>query len=262
MADSLNILQCEGAQLKTCSRCGIEKPATREFFSPLKSGIFGLHAGCKACMAAWRRRDRAENKARYAQNERSRSVESKQRRAKSARERYFQDRDRAMEKNRARIDRNKEKYNAARREKFANDPVARAKKDAKNAEWREKNIDHVKARARDRWNSASETVRLRSNIGSSISKALKKGGKQGQSWEACVGYTVDVLRAHLERQFQKGMTWDNYGEWHVDHIIPASSFKYESASDPDFRACWCLTNLRPLWATDNIRKRDKRILLI
>lgn len=262
MADSQNTLPAEAAQLKTCSRCGIEKPATREFFSPMKSGLFGLHAGCKPCMAAWRRRDRAEHKERYARIERSRSEESKQRRAKETRDRWFSDHDNNLKKRREKYALVKDKYNAARREKHAADPAARSERAAKNAEWREKNIHQVREKARERWHSAPAKVRLRSYVGAAISRALKRGGKQGQSWEQCVGYTVDDLRAHLERQFQKGMSWDNYGDWHVDHIIPASSFKYESASDPDFRACWCLTNLRPLWAADNLRKRDKRLLLI
>ena len=89
-----------------------------------------------------------------------------------------------------------------------------------------------------------------------------QGGKRGRSWENLVGYTVDDLRAHLERQFTKGMTWDNMGEWHVDHILPKVSFTYSSAEDPEFRACWALTNLRPLWGAENISKHAKRLHLI
>src|SRR3546814_3330220 len=45
-------------------------------------------------------------------------------------------------------------------------------------------------------------------------------GKNGRSWEILVGYTVADLMAHLERQFLPGMSWDNRGEWHIDHIRP------------------------------------------
>lgn len=51
------------------------------------------------------------------------------------------------------------------------------------------------------------------------------------------------------------MTWDNYGfyGWHVDHIIPLSLFKHNGNTDhPAFKACWALSNLRPLWSTKEI----------
>ena len=53
------------------------------------------------------------------------------------------------------------------------------------------------------------------------------------------------------------MNWDNYGEWHVDHIIPKSSFNFSSKHDKEFKECWALDNLQPLWAEDNIAKSDK-----
>jgi hypothetical protein len=54
------------------------------------------------------------------------------------------------------------------------------------------------------------------------------------------------------------MTWENRDRWQIDHIIPLSSFKYESAEDPEFKAAWALTNLRPLWTPLNYEKRAKR----
>lgn len=93
-----------------------------------------------------------------------------------------------------------------------------------------------------------------------------KGKKQGRSWESLVDYTLAELVAHLERQFTKGMSWDNYGlgngKWHIDHIIPVTAFSFESETDPDFKACWGLPNLRPMWGSDNIRKSNKRVFLL
>jgi hypothetical protein len=74
--------------------------------------------------------------------------------------------------------------------------------------------------------------------------------------------TLDMLdcdlhtaKAHLEKQFTKGMTWDNHGEWHIDHIIPCASAKTEKELIKLFH----YTNLQPLWAVDNMSKRDKII---
>jgi hypothetical protein len=88
-----------------------------------------------------------------------------------------------------------------------------------------------------------------------------RGLKNGRSWQDLVGYTAEELMAHLERQFLPGMDWENRKLWHIDHIVPVSSFSL-TPECPDFKACWALTNLRPLWGADNIRKKDKRIYLL
>jgi hypothetical protein len=58
------------------------------------------------------------------------------------------------------------------------------------------------------------------------------------------------------------MSWDNVGKWHIDHIIPLSSFRFTSMDDPEFRAAWALSNLRPMWATENILKGARRLTLL
>lgn len=72
-----------------------------------------------------------------------------------------------------------------------------------------------------------------------------------------VGYTLVELMEHLESQFTKGMTWDNYGEWHIDHIRPVSDFNFITHNDSEFKECWSLWNLQPLWAFDNLSKCAK-----
>lgn len=87
-------------------------------------------------------------------------------------------------------------------------------------------------------------------------------GKGGGHWEELVGYSLAELAAHIERQFSRGMSWSNMGKWHIDHIVPLSHFKFDSPADPEFRAAWALTNLRPVWASENIRKHANRTLLL
>ena len=81
-----------------------------------------------------------------------------------------------------------------------------------------------------------------------------KGNKQG--WRTSVGWTIGELMQHMESQFKPGMSWDNYGDWHIDHIKPKAKFEFSSAHDDGFKACWSLSNLQPMWAGDNSRKRD------
>ena len=64
---------------------------------------------------------------------------------------------------------------------------------------------------------------------------------------------------HLEKQFQNGMNWDNYTKfgWHIDHIIPVDAFNFTTTKDKEFKECWKLSNLQPLWAYDNWKKNNK-----
>lgn len=92
-------------------------------------------------------------------------------------------------------------------------------------------------------------------------KALGKR-KAGRSWRSLVPYTLDELMLHIERQFLPDMTWDNRDKWHIDHITPVSKFKFDSAEHGDFKACWALSNLRPMWARDNLQKNATVIYLL
>lgn len=133
-----------------------------------------------------------------------------------------------------------------------------------NRKSRERNrLPEVKAKRReiDRKYSSRPKQRLDQRMKTAIKIALR-GNKAGKSWETLVGYTLQELISHIERQFTRGMSWDNIGEWHIDHIVPKVTFKYTTPDDPEFRACWALTNLRPLWADENHSKHARRTHLL
>ena len=65
------------------------------------------------------------------------------------------------------------------------------------------------------------------------------------------------LMKHIEGLFDLGMSWENYGKWHIDHIIPIAAFSYTSTHDAEFKKCWSINNLRPLWAKENQSKNSK-----
>jgi molybdopterin converting factor small subunit len=103
--------------------------------------------------------------------------------------------------------------------------------------------------------------KLRSAIGTGITKSLKSNNlkKNRRSWQTMVGYTVLELKEHLEKQFKEGMSWNNYTNkgWHIDHIRPVSSFNITSPDCEEFKKCWALENLQPLWAHENHVKSNK-----
>jgi len=84
--------------------------------------------------------------------------------------------------------------------------------------------------------------------------AVKGNGKTARTIEL-VGCSKEELSEHLENQFAAGMNWDNYGKWHVDHILPCSSFDFSKESHQ--RECFHYKNLQPLWAADNWKKSNK-----
>ena len=158
----------------------------------------------------------------------------------------------------------------AARSAYARRPDVRAQYNAMKAtpEWRERireynQSDKQRQSAREYQRKKRKTPEgaINNRMAFAIWRVLR-GQKAGTSWQILVGYTLKDLVRHLERQFLKGMTWKNIGEWHIDHIIPLSSFRYDSPDSPEFRAAWALTNLRPLWAADNRLKKDKRLVLL
>lgn len=72
-----------------------------------------------------------------------------------------------------------------------------------------------------------------------------------------VDFNKEMFIKHFESLFSNGMSWENYGEWHIDHIIPKTEFIFSSYDDEQFKQCWSLKNLRPMWAKENIKKGNK-----
>jgi 5-methylcytosine-specific restriction endonuclease McrA len=107
--------------------------------------------------------------------------------------------------------------------------------------------------ARNRWSSRPENA-IVGNIRRMVRAQMTSASTtKGGATFGLLGYTPAELRAHIERTFEPGMTWANYGTaWEVDHILPRVLFDH---ADPDqIRQCWALTNLRALWKPANRAK--------
>jgi hypothetical protein len=68
-----------------------------------------------------------------------------------------------------------------------------------------------------------------------------------------LGYSANDLKTHIESLFKEGMTWENHGEWEIDHISPVSLY----SSDTPINIVNALTNLQPLWKDENREKFNK-----
>lgn len=128
-------------------------------------------------------------------------------------------------------------------------------------EYREKNYEKIKEVKRNyekKRKSTDPIYKLIGNFRTAIYTVLKENNvtKYGHYFEI-LGYEPEQLINHLEIQFKDGMTWNNYGEWHIDHKLPITYFKFNDVTDDEFKKCWSLENLQPMWGDENITKSNK-----
>ena len=119
--------------------------------------------------------------------------------------------------------------------------------------WRKNNPEKVKEaqkKAREKRCSVSHALRQR------LLQAIQtQNAKKGSKTRELIGCSYADLRKYLENLFQPGMSWENHGEWHIDHIRPCASF---DLTDPEQqKQCFHFSNLQPLWAVENRRKNAK-----
>lgn len=175
--------------------------------------------------------------------------------------RYINNREHRISQVTAYRNSHRDQLNSSRRATYAANPEPirqrlYAKRNTKaHKKWR---------REHNRQRMSNPKWRIRKNVATHINWCLR-GGKNGASWERLLDYTLADLMDHLEKLWQPGMSWDNYGFrnkskgqwWTIDHNIPVSHWNITDIDDPNLRECWALTNLKPMWSSDNFAKRDR-----
>lgn len=120
--------------------------------------------------------------------------------------------------------------------------------------FRINNPELVRLREREHYKNNPERYFVRASLARIVQYMRNQDNRSAVE---IVGYGYDKLRSRLEFQFKDGMSWENYGEWHIDHKKPVSRFVEQGITDP--RIINALSNLQPLWAKDNLEKSDKWI---
>lgn len=128
---------------------------------------------------------------------------------------------------------------------------------AQNSRWHRENRDRIRQRKRDEGRRRREqpSKRMASTLRRRLNKLVKSEGRS-QGCGELLGCSFQQFADHIAGMFAHGMSWENYGRrWHIDHVIPCSAF--DLTREAHVRQCFHFTNLRPLWARDNLRKGAK-----
>ncbi len=250
-----------GVQVKTCTACGDLKDI-HEFHSD-KSKPDGRRSRCKVCTTASNKASAERNRDAILEGKREYYQRNKEKIRAKTREWVAKNPDLKREMDKRYAKENKDRIATKLAEWKAANPGYMKEWYAQNPgydkNWRAENADKVRAYTAISYARKKDDpeFKVSSAIRAGVVKGVRKGSKSARKTFDLLGYTLEELMTHLEIQFLPGMTWDNYGEWHIDHIIPVSAHNYQTPDDIDFQKCWALSNLRPLWAADNIRKGAK-----
>lgn len=135
--------------------------------------------------------------------------------------------------------------------------IIREKRNKLTSNWKKNNPEKknkLQRLYRKRRKARDPSFKLLQNCRTHIYKVLK-GNIKSKKTKELLGCTVEELKRYLSNKFVDNMSFENYGKWHIDHIIPCASFDF---SKPEEQAkCFHYTNLQPLWAIDNIKKGAK-----
>lgn len=188
-------------------------------------------------------------------------------------------RDRRREYNRRYYEKHRSEIRARRNRRYQNDQDYRDAVISQQREYNDANRDLINSRQRERNRNSPEKNRescarwrrnnpvqrrnlearhiLSRRLRARLYSALRQQGLRRRNGSAVrdLGCTIPELRAHLEALFKPGMTWQNYGEWHIDHITPLSAFDLSAPSQVQ-QACH-FSNLQPLWSAENISKGSR-----
>lgn len=221
--------------MKTCSKCKIEKEFS-EFYE-CKRVKSGYRSACKSCGIEYVK----ENKERILEYGSSYRKNNKDKLKK-----WFKENEELLKQ---------------KKKEYRDNPD----KKEKQKEWW-KNNKEKKKEYRKKYSKSESCKEHRKNWylslkdrkpyvlawRSILTNALKRfSSKKIDKTINLLGYSALELKTHIESLFLEGMTWENYGEWHIDHIKMVSTFDKETTMN----IVNSLDNLRPLWAKDNCSRK-------
>ena len=217
--------------LKTCVSCNKEKAFID--FSNNNASPDGKHSYCKECSNQKNKEWREKN------SEKNKQTIKKWKEANADKIREYKRKRKPTEKEKDGKKRWTEK-NAEKLKEYQRQYKKKNQKRLNELEQKRKQVDPV--------------YRIVCSIRSRVSALCKSiSEERNLSATKSIGLNRDEFKKYIESKFQEGMTWENYGEWHIDHIKPLST----ATTEEQVMELNHYTNLQPLWAIENLRKSNK-----
>lgn len=257
---------------KKCTKCLILKKLDQ--FAKQPKGKLGRHSHCKNCNNLFRRLNfkkykrtkllyRLNNKEKIREYYKKRSQDPIFKKKKYYWDKKYRDSHKTELKNKKKeyYLKNKNIIRQKIRTLYKNNQLFRAKVAQQNKKNYLQNPDLAKARSKKykkRKRNLDPIYRLNEQISKGIRRSLKIK-RPGAHWESFMPFNLKQLIKRLERKFERGMSFDNYGKWHIDHIVPLSYFKFNTVYDKNFKKAWSLNNLQPMWSFENQSKSNRYV---
>jgi transposase-like protein len=220
-------------EVKFCNKCSTKKSLFE--FGKSNRSKDGLQSKCKECDKDYRNK----NKSKIAKYMSEYNIKNRDLLVKKKRQYRIENIDEIRRRDRLWSIKNKEKVRANQEKQWS----------LNRKKYYAKAVERCKLRR-----SSDDIYYLKGKISHRVRMAMKGIGlRKGSATSEMIGCTWEEFHLHIERQFQKGMTWKNRNLWHIDHIIPLAT----ATCEDDIIRLNHFTNLRPLWAEDNLRKSDK-----
>lgn len=204
--------------IKKCTKCQIEKSILD--FNSLKNGKFQVSAECKQCLIKYQKEYRKNNKKQISERTKLARIENKIKISEQRKKRYIKNKDKLLDNHKKWYQKNKLRSN-------------------------EYHKQYIKSKRKN-----DILFRVKCSLRARLHHFVNKKNKRTLEY---LGLSLDEYKTYLSKMFDSNMNWDNYGEWHIDHIIPLSSAKNEK----ELIRLFHYTNTQPLWAKDNLKKGNK-----
>jgi hypothetical protein len=239
--------------MKTCKKCDITK--SLENYGNNKNQQDGKSIYCRDCEKLRAKEYRKKNRDKANESAKKWRQNNPKKYEETVRK-YLEKNPNMTSKERNKVyrlsDEYREKLSIKRKERYKNNLVEEREK---RKEYYHQNKEKSR-RNSDKWkkNKMKEDgfFRMKKNLRDRIRGYLIKENKSKRTMDI-VGLDKTQFKSYIQDKFTEGMSWNNYGEWHLDHIIPLCSAKDENEA----LLLNNYTNLQPLWAEDNLRKNRK-----
>lgn len=239
--------------MKICKKCGIDKPF--EDYGDNKKNVDGKAIYCKECERQrgieYRKKNR-EKVNQSSKNWRKNNPET----YKNTIGKYLEKNPNMLSSERLKVYRQDEEFRkktSDRRKKYYQANIEEQRKKSKEYYHNNKKSSRVK---NNDWKKKKMKedgfFRMKKNLRDRIREYLINSGKSKRTMDI-VGLDKITFRTYIENKFIGGMSWENYGTWHLDHIKPLCSAK----DNEEALLLNHYTNLQPLWAEDNLKKNRK-----